>query len=367
MQHTKGNNGKQVINKILDFTSQSIFIGIDVHKKSWKVAIYFQGMELVTFTMDPSPAGLVKYLHKNYPNATYISVYEAGFCGYWIDRELRRMGLKNIVVNPGDVPTKNKERRRKADKIDARKLARELSSGNLRGIYIPTEEEESIRTFSRLRKQIAKDQARAKNRIKSFLNFMGVKVPENNAMKHWSGKYIQYLEGLDFKYKGSKHTMNGLLENLKQTRKQLAEITKTLRSLVKEDKPINEIVERLQSVPGIGFVTAVTLYAEILQIRRFGQLDEISSYVGFSPATNSSGDKEKELGLDRQHNKYLRNIIIEAAWIAVRKDPALTMSFGTLMQRMDKKNAIIRISKKLLSRIMYVWKNQKDYVTAVVS
>ena len=367
MKNTKANFANQVVNKILDFINQIIYVGIDVHKKSWKVTIYFQGMELHTFSMNPSPEELVKHLEKNYPNATYISVYEAGFCGYWVDRRLRSLGVKNIVVNPADVPTKNKERRRKADKVDSRKLTRELSNNTLEGIYIPTEEEESIRVLSRLRKQISRDQSRTKNRIKSLLNFTGIKVPENDAMKHWSGKYIKYLEGIEFKYKGTKHTLNGLLENLKQVRIQQSNVTKTLRSFVRENKALNEIVERLQSVPGIGFVTAITIYAEILKITRFSKLDELCSYVGFTPSTVSSADKEKNLGLSKQHNKYLRNMIIESAWMAVRKDPALTMAFGKLSQRMDKKEAIIRISKKLLNRIMYVWKNDKDYVCSVVS
>lgn len=367
MKYTKINFTKQVYSKILDFTDQFIFIGIDVHKKNWKVTIYFQGMELQTLSMNPDPEELVKYLRRNYPNATYISVYESGFCGYWADRKLRSLGVENIIVNPADVPTKNKERRRKSDEIDSRKLTRELYNGTLEGIYIPTEEEESIRTLSRLRRQIAKDQTRAKNRIKSFLNFMGIEIPEDQVLKHWSDKYIKYLENLEFKYKGSKLTMNGLLENLKQLRMQLANITKTLRSLVREDKSLTEIIERLRSVPGIGFVTAITLYAEILRITRFSKLDEICSYVGFTPSTESSAEKEKNLGISKQQNKYLRNMIIESAWIAVRKDPALTMAFGKLSQRMSKQEAIIRISKKLLSRIMYVWKNQKDYVCAVVS
>jgi transposase len=367
MKHTKVKKTKQVEQNILDFTNKIIFIGMDVHKKDWKIAIYFQGMLLQTLSMDPSPEGLVKYLEKNYPGGRYTSVYEAGFCGYWIDRELRRLGVKNIVVNPSDVPSRSKERRRKTDKIDARKLGRELCSGNLQGIYIPTEQEESIRALSRLRKQITRDQTRTKNRIKSFLNYLGQKVPENHVMKHWSGRYIKYLEDLQNKYEGLKYTMDGLLENLRQLRMQLANITRELKSLVEEKKTLTEVVKRLMSVPGIGFITAITIYAEILQIRRFRQLDEISSYVGFSPATASSGDKEKDLGLDRQQNKYLRNMIIESAWIAVRKDLALTMAFGRLLQRMSKQEAIIRISKKLLNRIMYVWKNNEDYVCRTVS
>lgn len=144
----------------LDFTNQTICMGIDVHKKSWTITIMFQRMLLKTFTMNPEPKELLRYLHKNYPGAKYKSVYEAGFCGYWIDRILSSNGTENIIVNPGDLSTKNNEKRRKTDKIDSRKLARELQSGTLEGIYIPSEEDESLRVLNRLRMQLTKDQAR---------------------------------------------------------------------------------------------------------------------------------------------------------------------------------------------------------------
>jgi len=73
----------------LDFTNQIIYVGIDVHKKSWTVTIICFGIVIKNFRMDSKPEILIKFLKRNYPGATYISVYEAGFCGYWIDRELR--------------------------------------------------------------------------------------------------------------------------------------------------------------------------------------------------------------------------------------------------------------------------------------
>ncbi|MHB9011043.1 MAG: IS110 family transposase [Ignavibacteriaceae bacterium] len=130
-------------NKELDFSNQIISVGIDVHKKSWTVTIQVAGIQVKNFSMDPSPDQLSKHLHDNYPGGLYQSVYEAGFCGYWIDRQLQALGIRNIIVNPSDVPTSNKEKTRKTDSIDSRKLARELSGENLKGIYIPSEQEEA--------------------------------------------------------------------------------------------------------------------------------------------------------------------------------------------------------------------------------
>jgi len=352
--------------KELDFSSQLISVGIDVHKKSWTVTIQIAGQQVRNFRMNPDPVELSKYLHRNYPGGIYLSVYEAGFCGYWIDRQLQALGIKNIIVNPADVPTSNKEKARKTDSVDSRKLARELSSENLCGIYIPTEDEEAERILSRLRIQLTKDQTRLKNRIKSLLNYLGVHLPENIELKHWSGGFISYLHKLEFKYDTIKQTLEQLLKQLSDLRRQLTEVLKLLRKSVKQNERAQKIVTHLLTVPGVGFVTAVTLYTEIMNINRFRRFDELSSYVGLAPSTHSSGEKEIVMGMSQRQNVHLRNILIESAWVAVRKDPAIIMAFGKLSKRMKKQEAIIRIAKKLLSRIMHVWKYEEDYVLAVV-
>jgi len=135
----------------LDFRNQIIFIGIDVHKKSWTITIHIAGQQIRTFSMNPNPEERSRYLKKNYPGGIYQSVYEAGFCGYWIDRQLQALGIKNIIVNSADVPTSNKEKTRKTDSIDSRKLARELSGENLCCIYTPTEDDDAERVLNRLR------------------------------------------------------------------------------------------------------------------------------------------------------------------------------------------------------------------------
>ncbi len=95
-------------------------------------------------------------------------------------------------------------------------------------------------------------------------------------------------------------------------------------------------------------------------------LDKLCSYVGLIPDTNSSGETEQKTGITKRRNAQLRGILIESAWVAVRKDPALLMTFNTLCRKMPKNNAIVRIARKLLNRIRYVLKNQQEYVSAVV-
>lgn len=353
-------------NTKLNFSGQNIFVGIDVHKKSWDVTIILNGMKVKKTSMNPKPKELNNYLIKHYPDGEYYSVYEAGFSGFWADRELRSLGINNIVVNPADIPTKSKERRKKTDRIDSGKLARELSVDHLDGIYIPEEKAEALRVLVRLRRQLVTDQTRQKNRIKSLLMFLGERVPEDIEEKHWSKRYLIALRNIPINQEESKRALIELLDNLESIRNQIASVVKQLRYYVAKDKELSKIINLLITIPGIGFVLSIILYSEIIDIKRFGRLDELASYVGFSPAVYSSGEKEITLGLSKQKNKYLRNYLIEASWIAVRRDSALQMSYGKLCNRMPGNKAIIRISKKLLNRIRYVWKTQQPYQFSVV-
>jgi transposase len=194
-----------------------------------------------------------------------------------------------------------------------------------------------------------------------------VKIPEHDEIKHWSANFIKYLSELEFPEKEKKMTLIILLKSLQQTREQIVGIVRELRKVVREDNKTKKIIECLLTIPGIGFITAVTLYTEIIDIKRFRKFDQLVAFVGFAPDTNSSGENDKVIGITQRKQAYLRNLLIEAAWMSVRKDPAMTAAFAKLTQRMIKQRAIIRIAKKLVSRIMYVWTNERDYVFSVVS
>ncbi|MGD1007664.1 MAG: IS110 family transposase [Ignavibacteriaceae bacterium] len=352
-------------NNILNFNNQRFYVGIDVHKRSWKVTIRTGGLALKTYSMNPSPHDLSKYIQEKYPGGIYHSVYEAGFCGYFAHRQLEELGFKNIIVSPNEVPTNAKEKTNKTDSIDSRKLARELENGSIKGIYIPGPLNQELRSLVRMRYQLMQSSVRLKNQIKSYLDFYGHKIPENYQTKHWSGIFISYLRSLSFQYNIGKEQLEIYLSDLTEKRKLMVRVIKKIKSFC-EEYGFNKDIQLLMKVPGIGFITAVTLYSELIDINRFPKLDNLASYVGLTPSVRSSADRENNLGLKMQHNKYLRSMLVEAAWIAVRKDPVLTACFNEYLKRMSKQEAIIRIAKKLLNRIRTVLKDKKEYVCSVV-
>ncbi|WP_430817915.1 IS110 family transposase [Carboxylicivirga sp. RSCT41] len=353
--------------KTISFKGQDIYVGIDVHLKSWVVTIMLEEVVHKTFSQDPDANKLFAYLQKYFPGGNYHSIYEAGFCGFSIHRELTRVGIHNIVVNPADIPTTDKERKQKEDRRDSRKLARSLRNKEVEGIYVPSQTLEELRGLVRYRKTLSRELGRHKNRIKSYLYYNGIKIPVelNSASKYWSRQFTSWLSRLELSTPQGTMVIKETLDTAEFLRHKLLFITRELRKLNK-DSAYSKLLSLLQGIPGIGFITALTILTELVTITRFRSLDQLCSYFGLVPTTNSSGDKDKVGSITKRANSLLRVSIIEAAWIAIRYDPALSLKYVELRSRMEPQCAIIRIAKKLLNRIRFVIKNEQEYVCSVI-
>lgn len=350
----------------LDFSGQDIYVGLDTHLKSWKVSIVVGETVYKTFSQDPSTNLLNKYLMKNFPNANYFSAYEASFCGFKTHRDLVALGIKNMVVNPADIPTTDKERKQKEDSRDSRKIAKQLSQDDLTAIYIPEIDTEGDRQLVRYRKTLTKEIARTKSRIKSQLYYFGVQIPAQfSETKYWSKRFTNWIHEVKLPTESAKLTLLGHLEMAEMLRKKQYSITKEIRKLANMPK-YKENYDLLISIPGIANLTAMLLLTEIGEITRFKNLDKLCSFIGLIPTTNSSGENDKTGNITIRSNKILRTAIVESSWVAIRNDPALMLAYQKLIKRMESQKAIIRISKKLANRILYVLKNKKAYVHAVV-
>ena len=198
-----------------------------------------------------------------------------------------------------------------------------------------------------------------------MLSFYGYVIPGEMASSHWSRHFIEWLGSLSFAAESGKQSLHALLEELKHLRQNIAQLTRQIRALGRQE-PYRTQIEFLDSVPGIGLLSAMTILTEIVDINRFKNLDHLASYVGLVPGENSSGELERNTGISRRRNPFLRVMLVECSWMAVRKDPALLMAFNKLSERMPKNRAIIRIARKLLGRIRYVLKHQEYYETCVV-
>jgi transposase len=352
--------------KKIDFTGQNIFVGFDVHKNSWRVTVMAEDVIYKTFTQPAEPAVLNNYLERNFPGGRYHSAYEAGFCGYWIHNKLLSYGIKSIVVNPADIPTTDKERVQKEDSRDSRKIARSLSNGTLTPIYIPSLKTQKDRSLLRTRSMLVKDMTRYKNRIKSFLYFYGINIDDvfSKPQTHWTKRFIMWLKGIDTGEESGNKTLRVLIGEVEHLRASILDVTREMRQLSQTEE-YNEHIKLLKSIPGIGLITAMTILTELETITRFSNLDKMCGYIGLVPSTKSSGEKEKTGDITPRGHSVLRSAIIESSWMAIRNDPALMKCYLSYCRRMEPNKAIIKIARKLMSRIRFVLNNNKPYVCLI--
>ena len=350
----------------LDFSGQTVYAGIDVHLRSWRVSIQLEGIVQKSFSQPPNSKQLSKYLKKNYPKANYVCCYESGFSGYWAYEELESEGIKCKIAHSSDIPTTDKEKRQKTDTRDSRKIVRELSNGTIKGIYVPSYSELQARSLVRCRYKIAKDYQRVQNRIKSYLYFYGYHRQCPMKEGHWSAKYVKWLE--QTAQSNEDEGLSILLAHFAEMRKLKLKALRELRKLSRSPA-YKKQAKLLQSIPGIGLLTAMVLLTELIDINRFKHLDNLCSYVGLIPQSHSSGEHERLGGMTKRGNSQLKKALVESSWVAIRYDPALALAYQNFKkgrpgnEREAKNKAIVKIARKLLNRIRFVLKNEQKYKT----
>jgi transposase len=349
---------------VVDYTGKTIFVGIDVHQKSYQIAKLYNGITLGNHCMNASSSGLIEHLKSHYPGAAFKCVYEACSWGFNLYRDLTAAGIDCIVVNAVDVATSDKERKRKTDKVDAVKLAKAHAAGDLKAIHVPPVDLEKQRSLIRYRKMVVSDLGRTKNRLKCFLKLYNIAIPDKYVKNNWSNNFIDWIKQQAAKDSLLAATLLLMVEQIVLLRKLLLSVQAKLRTLQKQTFAAE--TKLLMSVPGIGATTAMLLVLEIGDVRRFKGFDSLNDFVGFCPDTCSSGESNRDTGITARRHKQLRTALVEAAWIAIKNDPALMDSYETLKKRMLGTRAIIRIARKLLRRIRAVMISAAPYQKGIV-
>ena len=349
----------------VDYAGKKIFVGMDVHKKSWDISLYFEKQYLRSFHQPPDPGALVKTLQRDYPNATFQCAYEAGFSGFWIQRKLSQLGFSCIVVNPADVPQTDKGRRNKTDRVDSKRIGSSLENDDLEAIYVPDLEIDADRRLVRYRQQLIRDLTRAKLRIKSLLLYIGIDIPSQFCSGQWSNAFIDWLKNVTLEQPSLQKTLQPMICRVEGLRQELKALNKQMIELLNSNR-YKKTSELLKSIPGIGSIVAVTLLVEVGNITRFNSFNQFNSFIGFCPEEHSTGEIERKGNITARRHSALRSLLIEAAWVAVRADPALTLAFSELKKKMTPKRAVIRIARKLLNRVWHVWTKKEEYEKGIV-
>lgn len=331
--------------KASDFTGQAFYVGIDVHLRSWTVAVRTMGLQVAHFTQAPDAALLARSLRSRYPGGHFYSAYEAGFCGTTPHHDLIGAGISNIIVHAADVPQSDKEKKNKSDLYDSRALSRYLEKGLLTPIHILPVDQQELRALFRLREAKVKDVTRATCRLRSLLYYFGVELPEAFRQKEYIGRrWINWLQHLQLSTAEGSEALHHYTEELVYQRGRLLEVTQKLKAAVLHRHP--QAYACLITVPGIGPITAMALLAETGELRRFDNPDEFASYLGLVPSEQSTSDTVYDISLQPRCNTHLRPLLIEAAWAALRRCPVLLAYYRKHAGKSPKK-AIVKVARKL--------------------
>ena len=179
-------------NKVKFTKDDDLYVGIDVHKETYGVALWLNDTPGIDFIMPADNAKLLKLLEK-VRIALKKVVYEAGPTGYTLARTLQKARIPTAVIAPSKTPRQS-ARDSKTDQLDAKTLARYAAKGLLRTIAIPTKQQEADRQLTRTRDQMVSKQSRIKLQIKSFLLQHGIEQPP--AVRAWSSKALKQLSAL---------------------------------------------------------------------------------------------------------------------------------------------------------------------------
>lgn len=347
-----------------DYTNKTVFIGIDVHKKSYAIYCICEGEKVKNWSMPANHQKLIEQLQGAFSGAKICTVYEAGFSGFALHRELVAAGIENIVVNPGSVEVASRDKV-KTDKRDAKKLAEQLSHGRLKSIFIPSVEQELLRLATRMRQTLVDDRKRLTCRIKSKLFQFGYNdlITDEKANESWINKIIS-----DNRFPAE------LKEELLYWCRQWLQLTKDIKEqnklIARQSQKHNDCEQQeliFRSAPGLGNITAKALSRELGDLQHFSNNKGVYSYLGLTPSESSSGERRRQGGISHCGRPYLRHLLIEVAWRSIRKDRELAEKFKVLSHRRGKKRAIVAIARILIGRIRICFKNGTLYQTQEMS
>jgi len=287
------------------------YVGIDAHKKDLFIAT-LTGNEAtaVAWTTPNDPKAirrLVKKLEREAPGPVRV-FYEAGPCGYALQRQVTTSRVTCDVVAPALIPRKPGERV-KTDRRDARKLVELGRAGLLTAVQPPTPEDEAVRDLARARDDAREDLQRCRHRLGKLLLRRGLHYHGRN----WTRPHREWIEGLDWKHAAERAVVDDYLLAIDHTEARLMELDARL-SDISETEPYRKQVGWLRCFRGIDTLTAMLILAELHDFRRFPSARGLMAYLGLVPGEDSSGEKHRRGRITRTGNALVRRLLVEAGW-----------------------------------------------------
>ena len=289
------------------------YVGLDVAKLRHAVAVADNGRNgEIRYLGEIDAASesvrrLAAKLAKRHGNLHFC--YEAGPTGYGLHRQLTQLGHRCSVIAPSLIPRKPGDRI-KTNRRDAQQLARLLRAGELTEVWVPDEAHEAMRDVARIRDAAVADLRRKRQTISSMMLRLGRVYP---GKKTWGVRHMNWLNTQRFEHPAHGLVMQELLLAARHAKERLERADDAIVEFL-PTWSLAPVVAALQALRGIGLVSAVTIMAEIGDLRRFENPRQLMSYLGLVPGERSTGESVRRLGITKAGNGRVRRTLIEGAW-----------------------------------------------------
>lgn len=287
------------------------YVGIDAHKRELHVAMLIgTATTPVMWTVENEPKAIERLhrkLERDAPGPVRVC-YEAGPCGYALQRQLTKGRVSCVVIAPALMPRKPGDRV-KTDRRDARKLVELFRAGLLTVVQPPTPAEEAVRDLARARDDARDDVQRARHRLGKLLLRRGL----HYAGRNWTKAHRQWIKTINWEHVAERTVADDYLLAIEQVESRLVELDAQLAETA-QTEPYREPVAWLRCFRGIDTLTAMLILAELHDFRRFPDARALMAYLGLVPSEDSSGDRHRRGRITKTGNTLVRRVLVEASW-----------------------------------------------------
>ena len=340
------------------------FIGIDVDKASFSFTVRDYGMMKRQRKIPSNPDDFYHYIKNVLDGRKVVCAYEAGPTGFHLYDYLNGLGIPCYITSAASIPKAANEKV-KTNRIDSGKIVEYLMSGEFKPVRVPEGPYRELRHLVETRERYVADRKTTKQRIKALLLYTNLHSELQEVDTNWPNSYLKELNRLECSF-AIRHRLDLLLEDLIYAREKTALIHRTMRSFCREHREIKEYIQYLQSIPGIGFIVAATTLGRIGDPLTLRNQREIAAFLGLTPGERSTGDSVNRGSITHLGNKVLRSLLVESAWVAIRKDKQLNQFYHRIRKKHHgsyaSKLAITAVARKLTHLIYRVLKDRRVYI-----
>ena len=328
-------------------------IGLDVYKRSvYGTVMEDNGTIIVQSNMENNMETVNGFL-LNYKD--HDIVIESSTSGKYLSKELSMLGYKVHLINPAKVP-EIANNYKKTDKEDSFQLADVFRKGEMKEIYIPSEEIENIRSLVRYRHSLGEEITLKKNKVHALLTSYGIII---KATDPFGKKGLREIENNynNLNY-SDRIVLRSLLSDIPSIKERENEIETEISSITSK----SDDIKLLMTIPGINFYTAAGILSEIGTINRFENKLKFASYTGLIPSEHSSGTKTVKGHITKHGPSLLRFFLVETAHSLIKFTKKFRSKYLSIVRRLGKKRSIIAIARILAETIYSMLKNNVRYI-----